>query len=360
MDRISIDFDKEKWHPVIRAGIYPQWDDVNKKIVHVEITVDDLIELAKNYDAAYSPAPLWIGHPPYDSPALAWIGNFEVSGSELGCRFSEVSPEAVYLTESGKYKKVSIEIDRQCQLPGGKVGQYPIAIGLTNSPIVKSLPDLKFSHAGKEIKLSNENEILVSENPLIIKSLNNNKMNLSEAVKKFAASIGLNVNEFNSDTAVLEKAAEVIGKLKDQFSDNPEIISSLDLYVSKFSAMPGRIKELESSVEKYENEKSEILIQGAIDSNKILPAEKDEYVKLAKSNYESTKNILLSRKSMDMFDQNKVTENNSPAGTGDEKAKWSFSKWSEEDPNGLKNMKINNFSAFKELFKKEYNEEYSE
>ena len=355
-------FNSDKWHPVVRAGIYPQWDEKNQEIVHVEVTTEDLVELARNYDPEFSPAPLWIGHPPYDSPALAWISKFEVLGSELGCRFSEVSPEAVYLTESGKYKKVSIEIAREYQLPNGKVGQYPVAVGMTNSPIVKSLPDLRFSHAGKEVKISNGNLNLVFEKPLIINS-NNIKMNLSESVKKFAASIGINVSEFNTDEAVLQKASDVIGKLKEQFSNDPDSIKSLDLYVSKFSAMPGKIKDLEAAVEKYESDKSEMLVQGAIDSQKIEPGEKDTYMKLAKSDYDSTREALAKRKPLEVFAQNQVTENNSPAGNGsngDEKAKWSFSDWSKNDPSGLGNMKSTNFSAFKDLFKKEYAEEYAE
>lgn len=80
------------------------------------------------------------------------------------------------------------------------------------------------------------------------------------------------------------------------------------------------------------------LVQGAIDAGKILPKQKEHYLKLAKTDFDSTKSILDAMKgrvSLSSKIENKVTGEQNP----EDRSNWSFKDWSQKDSKGLLQMK---------------------
>lgn len=359
-------FDKNKLREVFRAGEYWQWNDAKQKQEKVVVTAEDINEIAESYDTGFHQAPFFIGHPEISgAPALAWVGACVAENGVLYISCSEVSQEAMELTEKGFYKKVSVEIYRFEK--DGKTVKYLGAIGLTNMPLVKSLPIWKwsFSEEHKRNTGYKEKYSLTADNNFNFTNSNNNiKMHLTEVVKKFAERLGISVSDSSTDSAVLEYASQCIDKLKKKFSDDPESVNSLSLFVAKCSEQLDKLSSLQEDVKKFADEKAELLIGAALDSKKIVEAQKENFLKFAKNNYDDTKSILASMQPLAMFAQNAVQESEdilkaeTPSSNGEDSSKWSFEDWSKKDPKGLTDLKMSNLSKFKDLYKKEYGIEY--
>ncbi|MDK4544764.1 2-oxoacid:acceptor oxidoreductase [Kingella kingae] len=73
----------------------------------VNITVQDLQQVANAYNANFHEAPLVIGHPTHNAPAFGWVEKLSVQGDVLTADFKQVDDGLMDLVRQGKYKKVS-------------------------------------------------------------------------------------------------------------------------------------------------------------------------------------------------------------------------------------------------------------
>lgn len=103
---------------------------------------DDLAELARKYDTAYSEAPVVIGHPALNGPAYGWVKGLSVSGDRLLADLDLV-PEFVEVVRRGLFKKRSASIYHDLD---GK-GPYLRHVGFlgANPPAIKGLADLNLA-----------------------------------------------------------------------------------------------------------------------------------------------------------------------------------------------------------------------
>lgn len=271
-----------KFYHVFSAGKYPQG----------EISLQFINNVAKNYDKNFHEAPVWIGHPSADvePEALGWIEEVKAEDGKLYVSFSDISDELKELTSNKKFKKCSVELVEFSV--DGKIKPYLYAIGLTNRPAVKGLPDIKFSE-----KIMYDGE--VKSKTIFTNNINFQK-NMNEAIKKFAEKLGINISEYNTDESVLEYAANCIGKLKEKFSDEPDSINSLSLMVSKYTETIDELKNKISDQDKVINDfkEKEIkfkdtqvnnLLESAVLQKKITPAQKESLKAFAVADFDNCK-----------------------------------------------------------------------
>ena len=286
--------DTNKFFNVFRAGTYEQWD--GEKFVKVTITPDDLQGVASVYNTSFHEAPLWIGHPKDASaPAYGWIDKLKAEGVNLYAAFNYVSDTLFEMINDKVYKKVSVELYNW--MVEGKKALYLGAIGLTNMPLVKSLPALSFTD-NIELKLAGEkveggimvcSDINFDSKNFLNKTKN---MELNENTKKFAASVGISVTEFDTEEKILDFAAECIKKLRKRFEDDPDAVKSLSMLISKYEEVLNTTAMLSERVVKLTDERNNLILDAAVNSGKIPPAKKTVYSDLLKGNFEAAKNLI--------------------------------------------------------------------
>lgn len=279
----------KKFHLIFKAGNYPQGN----------ITEADLKEIADSYNPNYHEAPLTLDHKE-PGPALGWIESVRANGKNLYASFRDLTDEAISLTRDKKYKRTSPEIT----VYDNK--KYLRALSLVNIPAAKGLPAVEFK----------DDNTTAFYNEFTIDFHKPNFTDVEEIINKFAEKIGLNISEFNSETGVLDKAGEIITNLKTQLGDANNKINSLNLTVQKyidegisiekFSEYKTKIDTLENEIRIFREKKITDLIDSAISAGKILPANKDLFIKYAETDYEGTKNLLQSLTPTGLLNNNQV------------------------------------------------------
>jgi phage I-like protein len=268
----------QKLFKVFIAGKYPQG----------EISENDLKEIARNYSPAYHEAPLTLDHK-REGSALGWIDKVIAKGKELWVSFSKVSDEAMELTKEGRYKRPSIEI---ADYEG--VGKYLRAVSLVNFPQVKGLPEMQFQTTDKEAVIYFSEDLFLNfhgeknkETNLKKNSKQKNKT-VSETVLKFAESLGLDAE------ADIEKIVQSAGAK----------ISSLE---SDVAVLGDAVKRYEEEIEKISEKRAETLVNNAVASGKILPAQKDFLMTFAENDFDACKSYLDMLPSNPLFEKNKIS-----------------------------------------------------
>ena len=267
----------DKLFKVFIAGKYPQG----------EITESDIQEIARNYSPSYHEAPLTLDHK-REGSSLGWIESVIAKGKELWVSFSKVSEEAKQLTNEGKYKRPSIEIANY-----DGVGKYLRAVSLVNFPQVKGLPEMQFQTTDKEavIYFSEDCFIDLAGGKKRVIKVNNSKSknkNVNEKAVKFAESLGLDAE------ADIEKISE--------FAEAK--ITSLQ---SEIFSLSDAVKRYEEEIESLTGKRAENLIDDAVSSGKILPAQKDFLLTFAENDFEACKSYIDMLPSNPLFERNKIT-----------------------------------------------------
>lgn len=76
----------------------------------MNFTLDDLNEIAESYDGKKNPAPIVIGHPKTNDPAMGWIEKLKVVGEKLFAVPTKVNSAIKKAVDAGEYLKVSPSI----------------------------------------------------------------------------------------------------------------------------------------------------------------------------------------------------------------------------------------------------------
>lgn len=244
-------YDKNKFFKVFRAGKYPQGN----------VSVDDLKEIAANYSTDYKKSPLTLEHK--DGKSYAWVHALKVDGDTLLAAFDEVSDEAINLTK-GDYRYPSVEIANYEH--NGKKMKYLRAISLTNFNEVKALPQLKFS---------DDNVIAYySEFNIQFENSENQTSYMKNLIKKFSGKFGLKL----SDNATED---ELFNAVCAKFDENPNQDKEL---LQKYNELQTEIKSINQS-------RVEDVLESAVATGKITPAQKDKYRKFAEVDIDSAKTV---------------------------------------------------------------------
>ena len=314
------------FHHIFTAGTYPQWSPEKSKMIDVTITPEHLAQIAASYDPSFHTAPLWIGHPFSDAPALGWFGEIKAEGDKLYGKLSFASDELINLIRNQAYKRVSVEIYKWMK---DKVETlYLGACGLTNMPLVKNLPD--FELQDKSLKLA---FAISNHNNFSFQTKLNFKM---EQLKKLAAGLNIPV----ADDATEDSISTAIA--------------------AKFSELSTELATLKAT---SEDQKAEILVASAIDAGKIMPSQKENYLSLAKTNFSAVQNLFKEMKPTDVLKANQVpsTPPVTPAPATskftipDDRKTWSYRDWEIKAPKDLKRMQSEDPKLFEQLQDTFYN-----
>jgi hypothetical protein len=102
-----------KWNEIFRAGKYPRWPGAGKDDSD-EWTDAEVATMAANYDAAWHPAPVVLGHTwTPGTPAAGFVAALRYDGGSLLARIEATNGEAgrrmVDGVKAGEYRAFSIE-----------------------------------------------------------------------------------------------------------------------------------------------------------------------------------------------------------------------------------------------------------
>lgn len=337
--------DLEKWITVVRAGEHAVYDNSGNVLYSVNITNQDLQEMATYYDPNFHQAFWCKGHP-WDraaTEALGWILELRVVGDELQVKNESVTEEMEKLILEKRFKKMSITMTKE--KVGDKVVSYLHDIGMTNAEMCKSLDELQkltqmskaFANAAQlscfepiaSFGLGRENQS-GNENP-------NNQNHIMKNLKDTALQLGL----------------DTVGLTDDQISDK---------IVSHFN-------ELSTQRDNAFAVRNEFVVEAAMKDNRILPADKDKYMKLLSADFASTSALIAGMKAGSALAQNQVAGGDGSeqlagdppaaqlAGVPSDRKDWDMRKWEKEDPAGLKELAAKFPDTFKSLEEKSYSEE---
>lgn len=93
---------EKPWIEIFRAGTHT--DSSGKKITFTQAHLDEIVA---SYDPANHEAPVVVGHPKTDDPALGWISGLKRDGDSLYASERDVHPEFAQMREQGLYRKRS-------------------------------------------------------------------------------------------------------------------------------------------------------------------------------------------------------------------------------------------------------------
>lgn len=295
---------KEKYW-VFTAGKYPQG----------EFTVNDLIQIAENYDTEFCEAPLWVGHPDYDKEpeALAWVKKVNAEGDKLYVNFSYIDEELIYMIERKRFKRVSVEFWKFAEKPGW----YLYAIGLTNRPQIKNLKPIEFTHSGVKSVTFSEDKVIErktvnlnchlifsQQQKTLIQKSNQTEMKI-EDIKKFAVDRGIEIPAGANDQDVVNKVFNYVdAKTKELDEANSQI--------AKFN---DSTKTLEEQITALNAKQIDLVVEFAITNKRATPEQKDYYTQFGvKHGIDELKLLLEAQPVQVLFNQNQVQDTKAAPG----------------------------------------------
>lgn len=114
----------------------------------IAFSEEDLAATVAAYDPAVHEAPVVVGHPKTDDPALGWVSGLKCVGLRLEADFRQLDPAFAEAVEAGRYKHVSAAFYAPDSPRNPKPGVYYLrhvgALGAV-PPSVKGLGPLTFA-----------------------------------------------------------------------------------------------------------------------------------------------------------------------------------------------------------------------
>ena len=115
--------------------------------------------------------------------------------------------------------------------------------------------------------------------------------------------------------------------------------------------LKARTEKAEKELEKQRRTQAEALVDLAIREGRITADKKEQFVKLALTDFEMAKTTLEAIPEKETL-SGKVTHSTGKAFATKDRAEWTYLKWAKEDPEGLKRLKETDPEAFEELKKR--------
>lgn len=133
---------------IFRTGTHT---DMNGK--QITVTRDDLVGMVGAYDPSFHEAPIVMGHPKHNDPAMGWVKSLTVSGDLLMAGLHQVNGDFSEAVDKGAFKKISASI----YLPGAagnpagdKYGLRHVGFLGAQVPAIKGLSSVSFADDGGE------------------------------------------------------------------------------------------------------------------------------------------------------------------------------------------------------------------
>lgn len=257
----------DKWHEIFRAGQYPQG----------EFSLDKVKAVVKNYDPSFCEAPITLDHG-QNGPAYGWVTALIEDAGKLKASFRDVTEELKEYVETGKYRKVSIELYRE--LEGRKPYLKAVTFLGAATPQVKGLAPIRFHESDYDT--------------YVIEFQEDIKLSIQELEKKLKAE--------------QEKTARFEQSIKEKDSKIEELQKELETQkssVATFSdAQNKALEQANERIAKLETEQKqkdcEIFCAKLVEEQKLLPSKVSETVALMSKMDDKTE-ITIGDKKTTMF-----------------------------------------------------------
>lgn len=234
-----------KYFEVFKAGKYPQG----------VFSSQDVEALAANYDPQFCEAPITLDHE-QKGPAFGWVSELKAENGKLKALFRDVADELKEYVNSGKYRKISVEIYREIE--GKKPYLKAVSFLGAAIPQVKGMTPVEFKEG--------ESEIYIFENDSIQEELS--ILNLQDRIKQLEKEIESFKNE---DTP------EIISKLQEQIS----IISAqITKFHDNFAQKQQTDNEIESLKQQIKKTKFEQFLNEQVSNGCLTPIQRDMSYKI--------------------------------------------------------------------------------
>lgn len=245
-----------KYFQVFKAGKYPQG----------EFTKKDVEEIAKNYDPTFCEAPITIDHE-QSGPAYGWVDKVKTDGDILQVSFKDTPKEFQDDVNSGKYKKVSVELYKNLE---GK-GHYLKAVSFLGAaiPQVKGLEPVKFMDSESEIY-----EFEVSEDET--ETFSQEEIN---GLKKQVEDLENQIAKFKEKDKQKEQKLETIKSLKDKISALTDEVSTFKEKAEGKEQIEQELNDIKTALK---NKEYEDFVEKQINDGKLVPANKDVVLSIFK------------------------------------------------------------------------------
>lgn len=136
---------------IFRTGTHTSSNGFTK-----EYSLEDLEQIADNYNRSEHEAPIVIGHPKSNAPAYGWIEKIFVEGDRLFAKAKDLAADFVQAVKDKKFKKRSISLTPDNLL--NHVGFLGATV-----PAVKGLADVEFNEDDDLTEFEFDKEILEEE-----------------------------------------------------------------------------------------------------------------------------------------------------------------------------------------------------
>lgn len=233
-----------KFFEVFKAGKYPQGNFTKKEIA----------QIATNYDPKFCEAPITIDHQ-QSGPAYGWVDVVKADNDKLKVSFKDVPEEFEKEVNSGKYKKVSVELYRNLE---GK-GAYLKAVSFLGAatPQVKGLEPIKF--------MESEADIFEFENEETIENVSQDEIN---DLKKQVIDLENQVASYKESN----KKLETIKSLKEKISALTDEVATFKEKAKDKEEIEKELNDIKLSLKKKEFEE---FIDKQIEKGTLVPANKN-------------------------------------------------------------------------------------
>lgn len=235
-----------KFFEVFRAGKYPQG----------EFTKKEVAEIAKNYDPKFCEAPITIDHE-QSGPAYGWVDVAKAEGDILKVSFKDTPKEFQDDVNSGKYKKVSVELYKNLE---GK-GHYLKAVSFLGAaiPQVKGLEPIKFKEGESEFF---EFEVETVEDT------ENFSAEEIEDLRKQVSDLETQIAKYKQK----DQKIETIKSLKEKISALTNEVSTFKEKAEGKEAIEQELNDIKTTLK---NKEFEDFIEKQINAGKLVPANKN-------------------------------------------------------------------------------------
>ena len=156
------------------------------------------------------------------------------------------------------------------------------------------------------------------------------------------------ITETHKNMNEIELTAEALTALglKTTPSDMEALSAAIVALSARATGAEARVKELEADAEKQKKDQAKTLINDAVKAGKLSADQKDKWLALAEKDYDTVSATLSG-----MSGRKSIADqiNMSSSGASKSRDGWDYMRWLKEDPQGLAQMKAENFEAWQTL-----------
>ena len=132
--------------------------------------------------------------------------------------------------------------------------------------------------------------------------------------------------------------------------EESDILLAVQATIDENKTLKADLKTKADALEAIEKQKVITLVDDAVKANKILPGDKDDYLKLANADFDTTKKLLDAKAPhVSVAERLKNGEKG-----GEDRSTWTFADYQKKDSDALADMKENNKAEYDRLFNAYY------